>query len=403
VPKERSWRVFQLAFLLLNLDGVTNLHHPHRSDPSLAVADLLWFPTGGGKTEAYLGLAAYTMGLRRLQGEIEGRSGEHGVAVLMRYTLRLLTLQQFQRAAALICACETIRQEAVAQHRPIWGHEPFRIGLWVGARSTPNTTEQSAEALRRLKKTDKFQPGAITGSGSPVQLKNCPWCGSAIDPGRNVRVDAYPRGSSRTLTFCGDPHGVCPFTERNARDEGLPVIVVDEEIYHRPPDHDDRHRRQVRDDGVAAEVRMLFGNVTGVRAPRLLWPGHDCRRRPQGAEASPRREGPAVRGVRPPDLIIQDEFHLISGPARHGHGPLRDGHRRPLLVGRRDARAPEGGGLDGNHPPRAAPDPGPVPARVQVFPPQGLDVADSFFAVQRRSRASRAAGTWASARRAAHA
>ena len=83
----------------MNLDSVTNLHHPHRSDPEHAVCDLLWFPTGGGKTEAYLGLAAYTMGLRRLQGEVAGRSGECGVAVLMRYTLRLLTLQQFQRCA----------------------------------------------------------------------------------------------------------------------------------------------------------------------------------------------------------------------------------------------------------------------------------------------------------------
>src|SRR5690606_13458434 len=91
----------------------------------------------GGKTEAYLGLAAYVMGLRRLQGTVAGRSGEHGVAVLMRYTLRLLTLQQFQRATALICACEMIRRDAAAAGDSRWGAEPFRIGLWVGARSTP--------------------------------------------------------------------------------------------------------------------------------------------------------------------------------------------------------------------------------------------------------------------------
>jgi len=110
VPANRSWYPFQLAFLLLNLPGITRLDHKDRSDAAEAVADLLWFPTGGGKTEAYLGLSAYTMDLRRLQGPTGGRSGEQGVAVLMRYTLRLLTIQQFQRAAALICACEVIRR-----------------------------------------------------------------------------------------------------------------------------------------------------------------------------------------------------------------------------------------------------------------------------------------------------
>ena len=105
-PANRSWYPFQLAFILLNLPAITDIHHPERSDPTEAAADLLWFPTGGGKTEAYLGLTAYTLAIRRLQGVVEGTSGLAGMAVLMRYTLRLLTLQQFQRAAALICAGE---------------------------------------------------------------------------------------------------------------------------------------------------------------------------------------------------------------------------------------------------------------------------------------------------------
>ena len=117
IPRNRSWYPFQLAFILLNLPGIARLEHPDRSESPDAVADLLWFPTGGGKTEAYLGLTAFTLAIRRLQGTIEGRSGEDGVAVLMRYTLRLLTLQQFQRATALICACEVIRRQAEAQER----------------------------------------------------------------------------------------------------------------------------------------------------------------------------------------------------------------------------------------------------------------------------------------------
>ena len=108
-----SWRTFQLAFILTQLPLLTDPAAPKRSG-DLANAQLLFFPTGGGKTEAYLGLAAYTFAIRRRQdivetpdGPLDGRSG---VAVLMRYTLRLLTSQQFQRATALICAAEIARQ-----------------------------------------------------------------------------------------------------------------------------------------------------------------------------------------------------------------------------------------------------------------------------------------------------
>ena len=143
VPENRTWRLFQLAFVVLNLPSITRFDHPDRSHETDAVADLLWFATGGGKTEAYLGLTAYVLALRRLQKDIEGRAGDHGIAVLMRYTLRLLTLQQFQRAAALMCACESIRKADTAK----WGTIPFRLGLWVGRKTTPNTLKQAAESL----------------------------------------------------------------------------------------------------------------------------------------------------------------------------------------------------------------------------------------------------------------
>jgi hypothetical protein len=173
VPANRTWYPFQVAFILLNLPGLTKLDHPDRSEEQSATADLLFFPTGGGKTEAYLGLTAYTMGLRRLQGVVAGRSGENGVAVLMRYTLRLLTIQQFQRATALICACESIRRKALEKSDKRWGETPFRIGLWVGRRTTPNKTDDDAEAIKQLR--GNHFGGA--GIGSPYQLTTCPWCG----------------------------------------------------------------------------------------------------------------------------------------------------------------------------------------------------------------------------------
>ncbi len=118
VPKNRSWRPFQLALVLLNLPSLADPCHPERTGDD-GLDDLLFCPTGGGKTEPYLGLTAFTLAIRRLQGVVARRSGADGVAVLMCYTLRLLTLQQFQRAAALICACELLRRDGLADD-PRW-------------------------------------------------------------------------------------------------------------------------------------------------------------------------------------------------------------------------------------------------------------------------------------------
>ncbi len=255
VPANRSWYPFQLAFLLLNLPGITRLDHKDRSDSAEAIADLLWFPTGGGKTEAYLGLSAYTMALRRLQGPVAGRSGEQGIAVLMRYTLRLLTIQQFQRAAALICACEVIRRGDEKK----WGKEPFRIGLWVGQKTTPNTTDQAAEAIQQ-EHGGKYKG---RGSGSPAQLTNCPWCGAKIQPGRDIKVESLAKGRCRTISYCGDVLGRCPFSAKNSPLEGIPVVVVDEEIYRRLPTLLIATVDKFAQMPWNGKVQMLFGQVEG--------------------------------------------------------------------------------------------------------------------------------------------
>ncbi len=143
------------------------------------------------------------MGLRRLQGVISGRSGDEGIAVLMRYTLRLLTIQQFQRATALICACESIRRNALEKGDSQWGRTPFRIGLWVGRRTTPNKTEDAAEAIKQAR-GNQYLGGGI---GSPYQLTTCPWCGSAIEFGKHLDAKPYPNGNAKTITYCGDKFG----------------------------------------------------------------------------------------------------------------------------------------------------------------------------------------------------
>jgi hypothetical protein len=256
------WYPFQLAFILLNLPGVTDLTHPDRTSAVDAIADLLWFPTGGGKTEAYLGLAAYTIGLRRFQGEIAGRSGHAGVAVIMRYTLRLLTLQQFQRAAALICACESIRRDRLGRGDAGLGAEPFRIGLWVGQRTTPNTTDQSHEASKQ-DHGQYHRSSHAAGSGTPAQLKHCPWCGKPIEPGQHIKVETFKKGRGRTLIYCSDSLGQCLFSRRRSPEEGIPVMVVDEEIYRRLPTLLIATVDKFAQMPWKGETQMLFGQVNG--------------------------------------------------------------------------------------------------------------------------------------------
>ena len=137
------------------------------------IADVLWFPTGGGKTEAYLGIIAFTTGLRRLRNR---GVLKYGVTALMRYTLRLLTLQQFQRATAFMCACEIIRKaDRDSTGKSKWGSEPFTVGLWLGASSTPNKINNENGAKAQLEKI-KRHPESVRES-NPYQIRSCPWCG----------------------------------------------------------------------------------------------------------------------------------------------------------------------------------------------------------------------------------
>lgn len=382
-PVNRTWYPFQLAFILLNLPALSDPLHPDRGPETGAIADVLWFPTGGGKTEAYLGLTAYTLGIRRLQGEVGGY-GPEGVAVLMRYTLRLLTLQQFQRATALICACEHIRREALKQGDAHWGAELFRIGLWVGQRSTPNYTEQSAEAINEEHGAAP-KSTAVGGSGTPHQLTNCPWCGSPINPGRDIVVEKVKGGRGRTLVYCGDPLGQCLFSRKGSPDEGLPILVVDEEIYRRLPALVIATVDKFAQMPWKGETQMLFGKVTafcprhGFRSPDL--PDEDAHRKHGNLPAvKTQRAGP----LRPPDLIIQDELHLINGPLGTLVGLYETVIDR-LATWEVNGQTVRPKVIASSATIRRAPDQ--VASlylrRASVFPPSGLDAADNFFSRQR--------------------
>lgn len=316
--RDHRWRPFQLAFILLCLVSLTDTTSPDRN-----LADLLWFPTGGGKTEAYLGLIAFTIFLRRLRyGEDGG-----GVVALMRYTLRLLTIQQFERATLLICCCEAMRREQTEL-----GREPISIGLWVGQGATPNSLDDARAALNKLRS------GGDPETGSPVQLQSCPWCGHPLDH-RNYWIASERR---RLVISCREKD--CLFGQQ------LPVFVVDEDLYNQRPTLIIATVDKFAGLPWKDETANLFNLATGAR-----------------------------KAQRPPELIIQDELHLISGPLGTLVGLYEtavdalcaQGGARPKVVAStatiRQARQQSIALF--NH-------------DVRQFPPPGLDARDSYFAVE---------------------
>lgn len=282
-----AWRLFQLAFVLMSLPSMADAKHPDRG-----TADLIYFPTGGGKTEAYLGLIAFTLILRRLRGANRPDEGR-GVAVILRYTLRLLTLDQLARAATLICALEAIRRK----QPHVLGDHRFSIGLWVGKSATANRLKEVHQSLL------DYSPGR---QDSPFPLPSCPWCGAAIKVENIKLVDRLGQPSKtkyeRAVVYC--PDFKCGFSERSARGEGLPVLFVDEQIYQELPDFLVATVDKFAMLPWRAEAGMLFGRITHLDKDRA----YGVKDKPPSSALS------LPEGLLPPELIVQDELHLISGP-----------------------------------------------------------------------------------------
>ena len=327
------WRPFQLAFILMNLRSISQPAGIERK-----IVDLIWFPTGGGKTEAYLGLTAFTIFWRRLDNP-----RNDGTTALMRYTLRLLTTQQYQRAASLICACELLRRDQEVELGPT----PVSIGLWVGGEVTPIRHEEAAR---------KYQQLLDGGRENPFIMLNCPWCGAQMGPvefGNSNQVKGYRQRSNpkRVEFFCDDPD--CDFHA------GLPLHVVDEAIY-------------------AARPTLVIGTVDKF----ALLPWYPEARNLFGLDSG--------RHSSPPDLVIQDELHLISGPlgSMVGHYETvidalctkeRDGVRSSAKIIASTATICRAGEQVQNLYSR----------KVFLFPPQGLKAGESFFAHEDADAAGR--------------
>lgn len=371
---ETRWRPFQLAFILINLPPMVDRSHKHRD-----VADLLWFPTGGGKTEAYLGLTAFALAHRRLREPVKGYESRAGVTVLMRYTLRLLTVQQFQRATALICACEYLRDV-----ERVWGAERFSIGLWVGKSATPNAYSEPQEDSGAKEALERLASGQYPrrGSGSPVQLLTCPWCGTRLtekDAGSGVEtpVAGTYEANDDTQTvdiFCANR--ACYFYE-----DSIPAHTVDQQVYRHVPSLVIATVDKFAQMPFKGQIQALFGRVDRY-CPRhgFLTAGEKHEKGHYATKSAQETKVVSAQALEPPDLIIQDELHLISGPLGTLVGlyeaavdllssvELPNGPIGPKVVAstatiRRSER--QIGSL--------------FARKVAVFPPPGIEATDSWF------------------------
>lgn len=336
-PGRGYWRAFQIAFLLMNLRSTAVDYDEDRE-----TVELIWFPTGGGKTEAYLGLTAYSLFMRRLNDK-----NDIGVHVLMRYTLRLLTAQQFQRACGLICAMEHLRR----QQSDLLGNHSFSIGLWLGSDSTPNSR---SSAIKKLKELRKGGPDAE----NVFALLRCPWCRAEMGPiivgsgrGRKNHILGYEQSGPTIVFKCPDTN--CDFHSR------LPLYVIDEDMY------EDRPSLVI---GVVDKFASLTWNPN-IRSLFGIGPEGD-------------------RICSPPGLIIQDELHLISGPLGSMVG-LYETLIEELCTDRRNGDVIRPKIVSSTATIRRYQDQ--VRSlyardRVALFPPSGLDAGDSFFAKYKRNQ-----------------
>jgi len=268
-----KWRPFQLAFILMNLESIVNPESQERE-----IVELIWFPTGGGKTEAYLGVAAFAIFWKRMR--IKNNPEQSGTTMLMRYTLRLLTTQQFERASSMIVACDIIVSD-YENYKYFGDSQPVSIGLWVGSANTPNKIDNARSQFQSLIKDNDAKYNFI--------ILKCPCCGAQIGKldekqrTRNIKIKSVFKQDGKN----GSVYFKCE--NENCETSGLlPIYVVDEDIYEKTPDL------------VLATVDKLAMLPFKKEAGRLF-----------GFRENDAKESYRIQ---PPELIIQDELHLISGP-----------------------------------------------------------------------------------------
>ena len=286
-----QWRPFQLAFQLINIRSLCAFDISDVGFHERSIIDLAWFPTGGGKTEAYLGMIA-TVGFYRRLRFPEDERRLPAVHSIMRYTLRLLTSDQAGRLVRLVGAMNHIARGEEPDHN----FTDFRVGMWVGEDASPNrllgydTTYPTPTAQQNLA---LLQNNLAEEKGTVIQFERCPWCGSqSLGEASSWEIgdlNNQPALKGR----CQDD--ACLFHD------GVPFTCVDDDIYINPP-------------SVLLATADKFAQLARNPWAKSL-PGGAAADSDAAQQFNARRMlGFGRDAARPPDLIIQDELHLLTGP-----------------------------------------------------------------------------------------
>ncbi|WP_282019349.1 DISARM system helicase DrmA [Planomicrobium okeanokoites] len=286
-----NWRPFQLAFILLNIEGVVDKESPDRE-----LVDLLWFPTGGGKTEAYLGIIAFLLAYRRLTNDSKNSyEKDGGVTVILRYTLRLLTTQQRDRLMRLIAAAEYIR----ATNPNGLGEKEISIGFWVGGQVTANKFSDLKEAPYKTASQVENEYNKIR-----KQVIECPCCGTKDPSYKFLPNEQYNTEKTGVEIKCRNSS--CYYYENH-----MPIYLIDEEIYKKAP--------TIIISTVDKFARIAWDEKTGSIFGKVDRYCERCGYIAEGEDHAEFHRKPSakvkkVKPFYPPELIIQDELHLITGP-----------------------------------------------------------------------------------------
>ncbi len=297
-----SWRLFQIVFLVAQLPGISALRSGVDADSNDRTAvDIVYYPTGGGKTEAYLAVIIFHCFFDRLRGKTAG------VTAWTRFPLRLLTLQQTQRVADMIGQAELVRRAQTDKRLSGTEIDGFAVGYFVGLESTPNEIAQPANSIADATWSTANDPRARQ---KWKKIYRCPAC-----PGSTVTVE-FDSALAKLLHRCTSPQ--CKFPNGI-----LPVYIVDNEIYRYLPSVVVGTLDKLAALGNQRKLSLVLGAVSGRCIIHGYYNGKCCQR--DCTNRTNLRQGAPV-GVSAPTLIIQDELHLL----KEGLGTF-DGHYETFL------------------------------------------------------------------------
>ena len=280
-----SWRLFQIVFVVSLILDITAyepellLDDEIKNKAKTDDIDILYFPTGGGKTEAFLGILIFNLFFDRMRGKTCGNTA------FLKYPLRLLSVQQVQRVSNILARAEMIRKEAGIEG------EEFSLGYFVGEGNTPNRIDENKELEKTLL---EMSPDELDDTYRLLDV--CPFCRE-----ETVHV-VYDETKKALRHICSNP---------NCESHGLlPLYMVDDDLYRVIPSV----IISTVDKMTAIGLNLRFHNLLCGATYKCPVHGYTARKKclVSGCKCDPADFKKIKMKDPAPSLLIQDELHLIK-------------------------------------------------------------------------------------------